>query len=212
MKRMLCAFVAITLLFAAATASAAVVSKTTTDNTTVNNIVSVDNTVIEETFVVEIAQDEEEVVQEITNLYTFVVAEQKAPVEYFPVEVQEKVAEILPEEVKAETLECTEFVTVRELGYKETYGDVVVNFSFTTQYKAQQKVVVLMGFYTGEVDEAGNPIVEWMPIEATALEDGTLDVTMTQEMLVKFGEAKTVAMAVLSEQTELEAAPAVPAA
>ena len=154
----------------------------------------------------------EEVVQEITNLYTFVVAEQKAPVEYFPVEVQEKVAEILPEEVKVETLECTEFVTVRELGYKETYGDVVVNFSFTTQYKAQQKVIVLMGFYTGEVDEAGNPIVEWMPIEATALEDGTLDVTMTQEMLVKFGEAKTVAMAVLSEQTELEAAPAVPAA
>lgn len=207
MKRMLCVLVTLSLLLAAATASAAVVSKTTTDNTTVQSIVAVDNTtVIEETFVVEIAQDEEEVVQEIANLYAFVTTEQKAPVEFFPVEVQEKVAEILPEEVKAETLECTEFVTVRELGYKESYGDVVVNFSFVTQYKAAQKVVVLMGFYTGEVDEEGNPVVEWFPIEATALEDGTLDVVMTQEMLVKFSDAKTVAMAVLSEQTEEVAA------
>ena len=78
------------------TASAgAVSSKTTTDNTVVEKIESVSGVEVEETFAIVVTEDKAPVVKEITNLYTYVAEEKKAPITYFPEETKVKVMEAL---------------------------------------------------------------------------------------------------------------------
>lgn len=225
MKKLVSLIIAMILvLSAAAYAEAAVPSKTTTDNTVVEKVETSTGVVVEETFAIVVTPDPEPVVKEITNLYQYVVEEQKAPITYFPEETKTKVLEVLAvklagvekveeiEDIEAienlpdlEQMEINEFITVETFDYKEEYGDIKTNFVFVTEYKAEQQVVVLFGLYTGEVDENGEFIVEWIVLDATVEEDGSLTVVIPQEEMLKMQEAQSVAMAVLSEKLEGDA-------
>lgn len=214
MKKFVCALVAMMMMLSMA-ASAAVVSKTTTDTTVVEKIETSTGVEVKETFEVKVAENTEPVVQQITNLFKFVVEEEQAPIAYFPPETQEQVKAVvaakieqLPElekvEIDVEKMEINEFVTIETINYEETYGDVAINFSFLTEYKVGQVVVALVSIFTGEYDELGNPIVEWIIMDAEVMEDGTLTVIFPQVEMTKVQEAENVALAILSEAVETE--------
>lgn len=198
MKKWTTLGVAALMTLSMATAYAAVPSKTTTD---ISRVVSVSTASDAQGWTVEVIEDKEPVVEEITKIYDAVVVQKQAPIEYFPEENQEEVA-LLLEDLDVKTLEMNEFVTIDEVNYDEQYGDAEVIFEFTTMYEQGQRIVVLVGYYTGERDENGQYIVEWVTFEAEALEDGTVKVIFTQEQLVRLKEAPAAAMAVLSEPTQ----------
>lgn len=208
MKRVFAIALALMMLCAAALADAVVPSKTTTDiNKTTEVIVTVQDETVEvkETFAIIVAEDKEPVAQEIAKIYTAVVEEQTAPVEYFPAEVQTVIAEKLPEIENIAELELNEFVTVDEIDYEEAYGDVEVVFELTTLYQPEQQIVVLVGFYTGEVDEEGNYVVEWVVLDAVVTEEGFVKVLFPTDALVKLQQSEAAAMAVLNTKAEAEA-------
>lgn len=227
-----------------AATTTAVPSKTTTDNTVVEKVESVSGVEIEETFAIVVTEDAKPVVEEITNLYTYVAEEKKAPVTYFPEETKNKILEVLiakllkaempadpqpsasaapstgtetvnplesiadPELLEKlpdiEQMEINEFITIEPIEYKEEYGDIKTSFTFVTEYKVEQIVVVLIGVYTGEVDENGQFVVEWIVLDAVVEEDGSLSVVIPQADMLKMQEAASVAMAVLSEKIDVE--------
>lgn len=233
-----------------AATTTAVASKTTTDNTVVEKVESVSGVEIEETFAIVVTEDAKPVVEEITNLYTYVAEEKKAPVTYFPEETKNKILEVLiakllkaekPADPQAsadpqpsasaapstgtgtvnplesiadpelleklpdiEQMEINEFITIEPIEYKEEYGDIKTSFTFVTEYKVEQIVVVLIGAYTGEVDENGQFVVEWIVLDAVVEEDGSLSVVIPQADMLKMQEAASVAMAVLSEKIDVE--------
>jgi len=225
MKKLVSLLIAmIMVLSAVAYADMAVPSKTTTDNTVVEKIETSTGVVVEETFDIVVTPDPEPVVKEITKLYQYVLEEQKAPISYFPEETKTKVLEVLAvklagvekvediEDITAienlpdlETMEINEFVTIDTFDYKEAYGDIKTSFAFVTEYQVEQQVVVLVGLYSGEIDENGEFVVEWIVLDATVEEDGSLSVVIPQEEMLKIQDAQSVAMAVLSEKLEDDA-------
>lgn len=182
----------------------AVPSKTTTETSRVVSVETASGT--EATFTVEITEDAETVQQEIAKLYTFVNDTENggAPIEHFPVETQEKVREQMiaqgaQENFDLKTLELNEFVTLKETGYAQSFGDAKVKLEFVTKYVPGQKLVALLGFYTGELDAEGNPVVVWEAMPVEVLEDGNVVIALSEEQLLAFGEADSVALAMLNE-------------
>lgn len=230
MKKFVSILVAmIMILSATAMADVAVPSKTTTDNTVVGKVESSTGVVIEESFAITVTPDAAPVAQEITKLFKAVTEEKKAPVAFFPEETKKQIVETLVaklanidiETVKTsenldtmaagienfpdlEKMEINEFISITPVEYKEEYGDIETNFAFVTEYEVDQQVIVLFGLYTGEVDEQGEFIVEWVVLDATVEEDGTLTVVIPQAEMLKMQDAAHVAMVVLSEMSEVE--------
>ena len=143
--------------------------------------------------------DAEEVLAEIAKVFTAVNTDGMAPIEYFAEDVQAAVAALLPEGFDLKTLELNEFVTVDQSGYTDAIGDVTAYFEFATPYALGQKLVMLLGFYSGEKDAQDNYEVEWVALAAEVQEDGLVAVTIPAECMVKMQTSKAVAAAVLSE-------------
>lgn len=197
MKKWMSILVAALLVFSM-TAYAAVPSKTTTNAATVVSAESATGVEVAPEFSVAVTEDAEAVTAEITKIFNF-VTEGNAPVAYFPTEVIEKIAEKIADvAIPVATLEINEFVTIDETAYTESYGDMKVSFSFTTVYKPSQKLVALVGIFTGEVDANGEAVVEWIAVDAAANEDGTVAVSFPAEVMLKIQSADSVSLAIVS--------------
>lgn len=232
-------------------------SKTTSHITQTVHAQAVSGVELPEDFNVSIIEDAEQVVKEIIKLFTFVntpveettpegekIERNPAPIEYFAEEVRAKVEEGFakqflledpewkPEEFDSKTLEIYEFFTVDEMNYDDEYGDVVARFEFATQYIPSQKVLAMLAFYTGELDEEGNDIVEWETAPARVVEhedddeaaqvieqnaadaqtSGTellpkshIDVTLTKDQMTRMRDSEfPTAMAIVSEPIPVE--------
>lgn len=160
-------------------------------------------------YTVEIEEDTVPVQKEIEKLFTFVNsgAKNTAPIEYFTTEVQEKVLEQVvaqgaEKNFDMKKLALNEFVTLEQNGFKPGAGEGKVKLSFVTKYQPNQKVVALLGFYTGKMDANGNYIVSWEVAPVEVQEDGSVVVVMSEELLARFGESATVALAMLNETVE----------
>lgn len=204
MKKWMGMLLAVAMILLVTGAHAAVPSKTTSDVGKVSGVQSLSGATIGSDFVVQIAVDQAPVVQEINALYNFVndPLSPKAPIEYFPAETQEAVRAAveatLGQGYDMSQMEINEIVTLGEVGYDPAYGDVSVSFSLATQYTPDQKVVALLGIYSGAVDENGNFVVEWVVADAQVEADGQISVVLTSDTLSRFSTASTVSMAVLS--------------
>ena len=206
MKKMIALLMTLVLVLACVSAYASVPSKTTTDNTQVKQAETLNGTVVAETFEIKVAADPAPVVEEIAKVFAFVNEQQEAPVNYFPAETKEAIKEVLTaqgavevtEEV-LEKMELNEFITIQPVEYKEEYGDIKTTFTFVTEYAVGQKVVAMLSIYTGEVDANGNPIVEWVALNAEVQADGSLAVVIPQAEMIRMQGAQAVALAVLSE-------------
>lgn len=216
MKKFVSIIIALVLVLSVS-ASASVVSKTSTDTTQVETVESMtEGVVIEEGFAVVVTPDAVEVVEEIKSMFVFVNEEKQAPVNYFPEETKEQIKTVLAaklelapeadlsEVINLEEMEINEFVTFQTVEYKEEYGDVKVNFTFVTEYAQEQNLVALVSLFNGEVDEEGKQIVEWLVLEAEALEDGTVAVVIPQAEMLKIQSAQTSALLILSEKAAEE--------
>jgi len=197
MKRFISLMIAALLICSMASAFAAVPSKTTTNATVVTTVTTSTGVEIAETFAVSVQEDSEPVAKEIEKIFTF-VSEGNAPIEYFPVEVKEEIIAKLPETIVDAEIEINEFVTVDIADYAEEYGDVEISFSFTTVYAPEQTIVALVGIYNGEVDENGEPIVEWIVLDAIVNEDGSVAITFTQDAMVKMQAAESTSLAIIN--------------
>jgi hypothetical protein len=197
MKRFAVLAMVVVFLFST-TAFAAVNSKTTSDLTSVVKT-EVTGVAPAEFAVVVVAMEfePEAVTKELEKIFQFVTPE-VAPVSYFPEEVQEVFAEKLPL-VDLTTYELNEFISIDVVNFEDTIESAVVEFKFTTQYVENQSILFVVGLYTGEVDENGEYIVEWLLLDAVVTEDGSIAVTFTQEALARMADAAAVSVAVLSE-------------
>lgn len=206
MKKWLTMLTAMMMVLTVATASAAVPSKTTADVTQTQEVTSASGEALPSTMTVEVVKGDEKVEKEIEKLYTFVndPTGSKAPIEYFPAEVQTQVQEQLvtmglTENYDVKQMQINEFVAIKEIGYEQQYGDIVTTFSFATKYVKGTKLVGLLGIYSDKMDENGNYLVEWVVVEAEALEDGSVAFVLPQEQMARIQAASSTALTVLSE-------------
>ncbi len=197
MKKLTSILLVLALALTAATAFAATPSKTTANT---SRVVSVEPSA--DGFVVFVDEDVEEVLAEIAQLFEAVNVNNMAPIEYFPEEVQTAVAALLPEGFDLKTLELNEFVTLDQSGYKDDMGDVKALFEFATPYAVGQKLVALMGFYSGEKNVEDKFVAKWVVLQAEVQEDGLVAVYIPADVMTKMVSSKAVALAMLSEPVE----------
>ena len=189
------------LILSTASAMAAVPSKTTTDMTYVKSVetVKADGTNEAAGWDIEVTEDETPVIEEIAKIYDWIAVKGKSAVSYFPEEIQQAIAALLPENFKIENLQMNEFVTLTLTGNVDTLNDVKVTFTFTTKYTPDQKVVVVVGIYDGTRDANGQYIVKWIPLDAEVLENGDISVVFPAEVVAQMNDAVATAMAVLND-------------
>lgn len=199
MKKWIGMVAAAAMVLTLGTASAAVPSKTTTDIANKAEVVDATGSQVSASFVVEQTGDKAPVVEEIVRISEAVNVQGKAPVEYFPAEVQTAVAAKLPEVADIKTLEMNEFISITATGYDTLFGDVTVAFDVVSTYKPGQKVVALVGVYSGARDANGEYIVEWIPMNAEVTSDGRIQIAFTADVLAKIQNAAATSLAVLSE-------------
>lgn len=175
-------------------ALAALPSKTSGDIATVGKLVADGDENKEVDLQIIIVEDEtvDETLGEISE-----ATKEKTPFEFFPEEVQKKIAEKLGEDFDPKTLELNEFVALDVIGYEpEKYSTIAAPFTFETEYKADQKVFPIIGFYDGEE-------VEWVTLadqflEGEVQEDGSVNITFEDAMLARMDASPSIAMALLS--------------
>ena len=178
------------LVLSAASAMAAVPSKTTTDVTYVKSVETVkeDGKTEAAGWDIDVTEDEAPV-----------IAKGKSAVSYFPEETQQSISALLPEGFKLENMTMNEFVTLTLTGDVDTLNDAKVTFTFTTKYTQDQHVVVVIGLYDGTRDANGQYVVTWIPLEAEVLENGDIAVVFPAEVIAQMKDAVATAMAVLND-------------
>ena len=124
------------LVLSAASAMAAVPSKTTTDVTHVKSVETVkeDGKTEAAGWDIDVTEDEAPVIEEIAKIYDWVAAKGKSAVSYFPEETQQAISALLPEGFKLENMTMNEFVTLTLTGDVDVLNDAKVTFTFTTKY------------------------------------------------------------------------------
>ena len=123
----------------------------------------------------------------------------KSAVSYFPEEIQQAIAALLPENFKLENMTMNEFVTLTLTGNVDALMDAKVTFTFTTKYTQDQHVVVVIGIYDGTRDANGQYVVTWIPLDAEVLENGDISVVFPAEVIAQMNDAVATAMAVLND-------------
>ena len=186
------------LVLSAASAMAAVPSKTTTDVTHVKSV-ETDGKTEAAGWDIDVTEDEAPVIEEIAKIYDWVAAKGKSAVSYFPEETQQAIAALLPEGFKLENMTMNEFVTLMLTGDVDALNDAKVVLTFTTKYTQDQHVVVAIGLYDGTRDANGQYVVTWIPLEAEVLENGDIAVVFPAEVIAQMKDAVATAMAVLND-------------
>lgn len=186
-KLMAFALVLVMLLSCAAMAESAP-SKTSADEEYVVYYYTLSAIEGEINLIVELVERDEmkqQVIDEIEN-FGKKLSEGSKAVECFAPEIQEKIAEKIPE---TDDLEINEIAPLFAANYDEAYGDVDVVIKFITEYAPEQELVAAIGTYADEESEA-----EWYILDAEALEDGTVKVLFIAECLeaVQAADAATI--------------------
>jgi len=195
MKKWTAMIVTLVLLAVIGLASATVPSISTGDTTQGGGSTASTGVAIEEGFVLEPTDTPETIQNEIQQMFDFVngTDPQQPAAQYFSDEVQQMIAEKLPETVAADNLVVNEIVPLVMANYDSAYGDVTTEFTFATEYVEGETVVVLLGL----IDVDGN--IEWVAVDAVAVEGGGLAVTFPQDVLLQMEQATDIMMVVLSE-------------
>jgi len=200
MKRLMVLLMAV-LFMLSGIAHAVVPSKTTQDMATVVSVVSASGVALGAEFAVVLTEPTEVATQQLANIAA-VINEGRSPISYFA-DMSENmmgdIALLLPPEFDPDTLELNEFSPLTCINYDEAYGDVVVSFTFATEYVDGQVLVAMVGIPIGE-NEDGTAIVEWYALQAEVV-DGVVQVTFPQDVFVLL-EGADAMIAILSAPVE----------
>lgn len=171
-------------------ASAAAPSKTTNDLSTVVGFVG-NGTVSTENLIVSLALEIPAVTAQIQKLQEYIDTG-ALPASFFGEDALEKIKVKLPEGITVEQLAVNELVTAYVKNYEEGMGDVIVSFTFATQYQDDQTLVAVIGVF----DADGN--VTWYVLD-TKVEDGLVLITFPVDVL-KILNGQAFALAILSAE------------
>ncbi len=122
---------------------------------------------------------------------------EKTPFEFFPEDLQKAIAEKLGDDFDPKALELNEFVALDVIGYEpDKYSAVMAPFTFETEYKPDQRVFPVLGFYD-------NGEVEWATLgdqflEGEVQEDGSVNITFEDALLARMDASPSIALAILS--------------
>ena len=131
----------------------------------------------------------QQIVDEIEN-FGKKLSEGSKAIECFAPEIQEKIAEKIPE---TDDLEINEIAPLFVGNYVEEDGDVYAAFKFITAYAPEQKLVAAVGTYAHEGSEA-----DWYILDAEALEGGIVKVLFTGEYLEAIQSADAAVIVILN--------------
>ena len=167
MKKFALMFASVLLVLSAASAMAAVPSKTTTDVTHVKSVETVkeDGKTEAAGWDIDVTEDEAPVIEEIAKIYDWVAAKGKSAVSYFPEETQQAIAALLPEGFKLENMTMNEFVTLMLTGDVDALNDAIAQFKESDAYEIEIDAIDVMKAANLEkrvpiewINEAGNDI------------------------------------------------------
>ncbi len=209
-KKPLCLLLSLLMLCLSVSAFAAIPSKTTQDMAHVSRIDTKNSVPVGAAFSFSFAnaapatEAERIAVErklaatqaELSAIYAFSVENQRPVIDYFGDDIKAAAGLLLPEGFDMDTLAMNELVPLMINGYEEAYGDMTVYLEFATQYQPGQPLVALVGVVTG-VDEQGQQIVEWVPLQAEATEDGLVKVDFPSDLIMKIQQGDAM-LAVLS--------------
>lgn len=94
---------------------------------------------------------------------------------YFGEEPMAAAAEYLPAGIDVATMQLDEFFSVEVANYDVAYGEIVATFEFATVYEDDAVLLAMVGIVTEDS-------IEWTPLQ-TAVNEGKVEVTLTQEIL-----------------------------
>ena len=188
MKKLLVFVLTMLLLLCAVAEDRATLSKTVNDVQAVEEIVSA---LTGEP--VEIVIEQPEITEQVTAVveaFQKVLEDGGVAIECFKPEVQEKIAEKIPE---VENLVISEIVPFSIRGYDKSVGDVEMVITFVTEFEPNQKIVIAVGVYADEVSEP-----EWYVLDAESQENGSVKILFTEECLEAMNTAFTTTLVVLN--------------
>ncbi|MBQ7850719.1 MAG: hypothetical protein IJ343_13425 [Clostridia bacterium] len=183
MKKFLTVVALLCMILTATSALAASVPSKTADDLTKVEIAETETGVVADpSFSVAVTEPTEKITGEVTAMQEF-AAQDKPVVEFFPAEVQQEIAAVLPETVAVADVVAYELVPVVVENYEENYGDVVIDFEFATVFPEETEVIVLLGLPKAEVAE-GEDAIEWI-VKTGVVSEGKISILFTQEELVR---------------------------
>ena len=201
MKKIL-AFLLAIVIMSLTIAFAALPSKTSGDIATVGELIA-DGDANKDIGGLQIIIVEDEAVDETLSEIVDATKE-KTPFEFFPEDVQKAIAEKLGKDFDLKTLELNEFVALDVIGYEpEKYSSVMAPFTFETEYKANQNVFPVLGFYDNEEE------VDWVTmgdqfLEGEVQDNGSVNITLEDALLARMDKSPSIAMALLSTPATAE--------
>ena len=196
MKKWTVVIMALVLLTVIGLASAAVPSISIGDITQGGGLTSSTGAALEDNFILDPTEASVAIQTVIKQMFDFVNGTSPAqpPAKYFTEEVLQLIKAKLPVTIPADDLVVNEIVPLYIANYDAAYGDVTKEFFFAVEYDAGKAVVVLLGL----IDAAGN--IEWIVVDAVAIEDGGLAVTFPQDVLLQMEKAADIMMVIFCKQ------------
>ena len=193
MKKLMAFALVLVMLLSCAALAESVPSKTSDDEEYVVYYTSA-ATEDEIDLTVELVERDEmkqQVIDEIEN-FGKKLSEGSKAIECFAPEIQEKIAERIPE---TDDLVINEIAPLFAGNYEDAYGDVYVVIKLITEYAPEQELVAAVGTYADAESEA-----EWYILDAEALEDGTVKVLFTAECLEAVQAAHAATIVILNTE------------
>lgn len=203
MKKVICGILALILSLSACALAESVPSKTTSDLThfEIGNVPNQDG----DNVFLQPDIEPERVETADKELQKLIVAES---IEHYFGEVKDTegnpvvLSEIM-ELLGDEELIVHDFTPIIAGGFESGCGDLDVVMNFPTVYQAGQKVIVLFGVETENVDANGDKIIEWIAVEGIGVESnatdmGAIEISIPEELVLTMQENNTI-LAVVSK-------------
>lgn len=184
-KRLTGLLIALMVLGISWGALAAAPSKTTEDLVSVEETVTADGEVL--SALIWVKEEQSEVAEEQLLAITEFVGQANPVATYFPQDVQEQIAERLPEGIDPSMLVMNEFLNIGIGEYLEQYGDIEATFLFPTEYRQDQTIVPVIGYQNEEGE------IVWQTLDTQVI-DGMLQIVLPKELMMTIGHDAMLAI------------------
>ncbi len=136
----------------------------------------------ERSFDLAIVRETPEQVDELNTMREYVVQEQRPVLSWFPEDIQSEVRLLLDSTINLDELVIYDYLPVYTIDYTETFGDVLVTFSFATPYEEGDSIVTVLGLPTEEPYHEGTQM-DWTVQIARVEGDGIVKIAFAQLQL-----------------------------
>ncbi len=138
------------------------------------------------TFELAIVRETSEQVQELNSLREYVMEEGRSVVSWFPKQVQNEIDLLLDDSVDIDALVIYDYLSIYSIDYTDTFGDVLVTFSFATPYQEGDKIVTVLGL--PHAKQGVGTQMDWNVQIARVESEGVVNIAFGQMQLIEMLE------------------------